>query len=68
MFFFLPLCERKDAISSIFSLEIGIFQNITVLVTKAKLEGNNSHLLNFLGISNYEITLTTQEQKLSYIV
>src|SRR5258705_13742097 len=67
MFFFLTLCERKDANSSVFSLEIGKFQNITVLVTKAKFEGNNSHFLYFLGIRNYETSLTTQEQKLCYI-
>src|SRR5258705_10388846 len=68
MFFFLTLCERKDANSPVFSLEIGKFQNITVLVTKAKFVGNNSHFLYFLSISYYEITLTTQEKKLCYIV
>jgi hypothetical protein len=49
-------------------LEIGEFQNITVLVTKAKFEENNSHFLYFLDISNQKITLTTQEQKSCYIV
>src|SRR5258705_7617721 len=65
--FFLTLCERKDTNSPI-SLEIGKFQNITVLVPKPKFEGNNSHFLYFLGISNSEITLNTQEQKLCYTV
>jgi hypothetical protein len=63
MLFFLTLCEQKDANSLVFSLEISKFQNITVLVTKAKFVGNNSHFLYFLGISNQDITVTTQEQK-----
>jgi hypothetical protein len=63
MLFFLTLCERKDANSPVFSLEIGKFQNFTVLVTKAKSVGNNSHFLYFLGIGNQDITVTTQEQK-----
>jgi hypothetical protein len=65
---FLTLCEGKVANSPVFSLEIGEFQNITVLVTKAKFERNNSHFLYFLDISNQKITLTTQEQKSCYIV
>jgi hypothetical protein len=63
MLFFSDLCERKDANSPVFSLKIGKFQNITVLATKAKFVGNNSHFLYFLGISNQDITVTTQEQK-----
>jgi hypothetical protein len=68
LFFFLTLCEGKDANSPVFSLEIGEFQNITVLVTKATFEGENSHFLYFLDISNQKITLTTQEQELCYMV
>ena len=61
MFCYLTLCERKDTNSPVCSLEIAKLLNITVLITKAKFDGNNTHFLHFLGISNYEITLTTQE-------
>ena len=68
MICYLTLCERKDACSPVCTLEIDKFQNITVLITKSKFEGNNSHFLSFLGMSNYKITLTTEEQKLLHNV
>jgi hypothetical protein len=43
----LTLCERKEANLPVFALEISKFQNIIVLVTKAKFQENKSHFLYF---------------------
>jgi len=47
--------------SFFFHWQMGKFQNSIILVTYAKLEGNNSYFLHVLDINSYEISLTAGE-------